>query len=296
MDEQKILIKFEGATHQVDLNTLTSSLLVFSNALKELKKEYIPDGEINIRIEALAAGSFEIHTVLQAVKDNSLFSALSNIGGAAECISGAYKGVIALKRKLQGRLVSKEIEKDDKHVEITTSDGNIIVADKVVYNIFSTNQPLHDLISEQFRILDEDPAVEGLTISDDSSETVPRSDFSSLAERIDLANQDRKKEIRENQDIKLIRPVLEHTMTRRWEFIWNGSKISATIADDIFLKNVASGAERFGAGDSLKVDLAVFQVYNRLYDAWLHDTYQIVKVHSHTERQRPPIQGSIDGM
>jgi hypothetical protein len=293
--EEKMIIKFEGQTHQVDLNTLTSSLMELSRSLTEIKKKEAPNSEIKIRIDALAPGSFEVHALVEAINNSSLLDAVVMVGGVASTIVGTYKGFVWLKSKLSGKeIVSAEVSGNSREVSIRSNDGQVIIADKIVFNLYQTCQPLHDSVSNQFRILAEDPSVEGIQISSGQNDSVhvPSESFTELSTPYSIQNQDRKKEVKENQELSVVKPIFEETTTRRWEFIWSGIKISATVEDMEFLKRVSSGEERFGKGDKLMADISIVCVYDAIYDTWLNDTFHIVKVHSH-ETRKPVIQQKL---
>lgn len=288
-DEKKMIIKFEGQTHQVDINTLTSSLLVFSESLKEINKDIGSGKNIEIKIEALNPGSFEIHTIVNAVAESNLLTAVSQLGGVATIIGGAYKGIVALRSWLKKE--NKEvdvIEIGEDKTTIKAKTGDIFICSNVVYNLYKTNQVVNDCISDQFRILEEDPAIEGLTIaSDNEAITIPKDDFSGLAEKVDVTDHNKQKEIKEKQTVTVVKPVLEKSTTRRWEFIWSGNKISANITDAAFLDKMEQGEYRFGTGDTMVVDLQINQILNPLYDAWMNESYQIVSVCEHIQKVRP---------
>lgn len=288
-DEKKIMIKFEGQTHQVDVNTLTSSLMIFSESLKEINKDLGTGKSIDIKIEALKPGSFEVHTIITAIKDNDLLSAIGQLGGVVGLIGTTYTGIVKLKswiKKGKNEIESTEVV-GDKTV-IKGKSGDTYVCSNVVYNIYNTNQVVNDTISDQFRVLEEDPAIDGLTISSETETfSIAKEDFSTLAEKVEVVTQNKRKDIQESQTVYIVKPVLENSSTRRWEFIWNGNKISATISDIPFLEKMQQGGYRFGAGDTMLVDLQIYQVLNPMYDAWLNESYQISLVKQHIPRDVP---------
>lgn len=294
-DERKIAIKFEGQTHQVDVNTLTSSLVIFSESLKEINRSIGTGKSLEIKIEALKPGSFEVHTIVTAINSNDILAAAANISGTAALIGATYKGVVKLRSWLKKD--ANEIEGAVSEGDTTTikaKNGDTFICSSVVYNIYNTSQVINDQISDQFRILEEDAGVDGLTItSEGESFTVPKEDFSLLAEKVEIFDQNRKKEKKVRETVYVVKPVLEKTTTRRWEFIWNGLKISANIIDLNFLEGVVQGEHRFGTGDTLIVDLDVNQVLNPMYNAWLNESYQITLVHEHIDRT-PPRQGKLE--
>lgn len=295
-DEEKLKIKFEGQTHQVDVNTLTSSLLILSEALKEISSELNTGKNVEIKIEALSPGSFEVHAIVAAINSNDLLSAIataSGVAGGGVLVMGTivktYTGLVKLRTwfKDKNKTDVESVSDEGGSTTIKTSTGDIYVCPNVVYNIYNTSQPINDIISDQFRVLDEDPAVEGLTLtSPQDSFSIDKDNFSALAQKVEVNSENRKKEVKENQIIAIVKPVLEKSTTRRWEFIWGGNRISANITDVGFLEKVEQGEFRFGTGDTLKVDLLIHQTLNPVYNAWMNESYQITLIHEHIPRQR----------
>lgn len=295
MDEKRIQIKFEGQSHQIDVNTLASSLVIFSETLKEINSELRTGKNIDIKIEALAPGSFEIHTIVSAVNGNDLLSAIATVEGVRSIATGAithtYAGIVKLrswlKKEETGEVVETKQEGDT--TTITTTNGNTYICDNVIYNTYATSQAVNDAISDQFRILEEDPAIEGLSLrTEEESFSIPKKDFTNLAQKVEIPGENKKKETKASQTVYVVKPVLEKSTTRRWEFIWNGNRVSANISDTKFLEGVESGEHRFGTGDKMTVDLQISQVLNPVYNAWINESYQITLVHDHTLREDPP--------
>lgn len=289
-DEEKVKIRFEGQTHQIDVKTLTSSLLVFSEALKEINAELKTGKSIEVKIEALNPGSFEVHTIVSAINHNDTLMAMATLGGATGMIAATYTGIVKLRYWLK-QDENKEIagiESGEEKTTIKTKSGITYICSNVVYNTYHNSQAINDAISDQFRILEEDPAIDGFTMtSNDESFSVPKNDFTVLAQKVEIPGENRRKETKNSQTVSVVKPVLENNTTRRWELIWEGNKISANITDLIFLEKIGEGEHRFGAGDKMLVDLQINQTLNPLYDVWLNESYQISLVHELIPREAP---------
>jgi len=293
-DEEKLKIKFEGQTHQIDVKTLTSSLVVFSEALKEINSELGTGKSVDIKIEALRPGSFEVHAIVSAINSNDLLGAISTAGSVATLaigtIVGTYSGIVKLRTwlKKEGEGEVEEVVEEGGTTTIKTKNGGIYICSNVIYNIYNTSQPVNDIISDQFRILEEDPAIDGLTVSSkEDSFSIEKQDFSILAQKVDVDTESKRKEFKEDETVIIVKPVFEKSITRRWEFIWRGNKISANIVDADFLEKVERGELRFGTGDTLKINLQINQALNPIYNAWLNESYQITLIHEHVARTIP---------
>jgi len=289
-DEEKVKIRFEGQTHQIDVKTLTSSLLVFSEALKEINAELKTGKSIEVKIEALNPGSFEVQAILSAITHNDLLLAMAVADGVTGIIAKTYSGIVGLRYWLK-QDENEQIESTDRGEEkttIKTKSGNTYICSNVVYNTYYNSQAINDAISDQFRILEEDPAIDGFTMtSGNESFSVPKADFTILAQKVDIPGENKRKETKNSQIVSVVKPLLENNATRRWEFIWEGNKISANITDLSFLEKIGEGEHRFGAGDKMLVDLQINQTLNPLYDVWLNESYQISLVHELIPREAP---------
>lgn len=296
LDQEKIKIKFEGRTHQIDVNTLASSLMVFAETLKEINTELKTNKNIEVKIEALSPGSFEVQTIVSAINDNNLFSAMSAVGGTISTISFVYTGVVKLRSFLKKRdnEIIKDIKQGENKTTIVTNNGTIYICDNVIYNTYNNSQIINDRISDQFRILEEDAAIDGLTLStEEESFFVLKDDFSLLSQKVEIPGENKKKEIKNSQEVYVVKPVLVKSSTRRWEFIWNGNRISANVADVDFLEKMEKGEHRFGAGDKMLVDLQINQSLSPIYNTWLNESFQVVLVHDHIPEAKHPIKMNL---
>ncbi|GEM_PF-6264320 len=79
---------FEGQSHQVDVETLTSSLIVFSNTLKHINLELNTNKQIEIKIIALRPGSFLVDILLSVINNDDLFSTIAIVGRVGGAVSG----------------------------------------------------------------------------------------------------------------------------------------------------------------------------------------------------------------
>lgn len=284
-DEEKVKIKFEGQTHQIDVKTLTSSLVVFSEALKEINTELKTGKGMDIKIEALSPGSFEVHAIVSAINNNDLLTAVVTssaiVGITIGAITKTYTGIVKLRSwlKKEGDEIS-EVHEDSGDTIITTKNGNTHICSNVVYNTYVNNQVVNDAISDQFRILEEDSAIDGFTMSSgEESVSVTKDEFTLLAQKVEVLGENKRKEVKNLETVYIVKPVFENSLTRRWEFIWNGNRISANITDSNFLIKVEQGEYRFGTGDSMSVDIQISQTLNPIYNAWMNEAYQIILVH-----------------
>ena len=76
----------------------------------------------------------------------------------------------------------------------------------------------------------------------------------------------------------VIKPVLEKTSRKKWEFLWNSITIKAAIADKAFIENLDT--KTFGIGSAMRVDLDITQEYSEELGAYKNVKYEVKQVFS----------------
>ena len=90
------------------------------------------------------------------------------------------------------------------------------------------------------------------------------------------------KEILTDKNILIIRPSF--TKDLKWDFVFQGQKISAKMEDEEMIKIIDNG-EQFSKGDYMLVDLEVTKFYDSDLDTYLinKDSYKILKFKQHIQ-------------
>jgi hypothetical protein len=280
--QQLIKIKFDGQLHQVDANTFINSLINFCEVIKQVNSEIDSDHPVEIKITALEKGSFITGISLQA-KDiiDQLFTR-DNIGYLADMVTvviGSYQ----IKKFLGGSRPTEITQKGDK-IEIKDNKGSIILIDNRTYNIYSKNQAVSDAIANNFASLEEDTSISKFEILDDKEDVIfsaDRESFTDLAKKVEVEQENSKTTIISANLI--IYKLIFDKNNRKWEFYYNGNKISANVIDDDFFKEIDQG-KAFSKGDQLTVDLQINQIFDDAVNAYINHSYQVNKVTSHTPR------------
>ena len=65
---------------------------------------------------------------------------------------------------------------------------------------------------------------------------------------------------------------------RRWEFVWNGFRISGPVLDEDFLQKLEKGTMSIKEGREFKATLRVHQVREKMSGSWLNERYEIMKL------------------
>ncbi len=280
--QQVIKIKFDGQLHQVDANTFINSLINFCEVIKQINSEIDSEHPIEIKITALEKGSFITGISLQA-KDiiDQLFTR-DNIGYLANIVTIAI-GAYQIKKSFGGNKPTEVKQVGDK-VEIKDNKGSIILVDNRTYSIYSKNQAISDAIANNFASLEEDTSISKFEILDDKESVIfsaDRESFQDLAKKVELEQENTKTTIISANLI--IYKLIFDKNNRKWEFYYNGNRISANVIDDNFFKEIDQG-KSFSKGDQLTVDLQINQIFDEAVNAYINHSYQVNKVTNHTPR------------
>lgn len=286
--QDDFVIHFGGQLHQVNANTYANSLINIASILEEINLELKTNHKIEIKIDAVGEGSFRSKIRLAATSLKNLFdNVLLHPYNAPSCaIISILIALIALK---QSGGSTNNIEIKDSTV-IIQKDNSQIIMPKIIYDeslrIYKNNQKVQDNLSNTFDTLQEDPSVSdfGITkgLKDKKFAIYAHSEtFSNLASKVELKEQENVQAIiKEQENLQIIKAVFEKSK-RKWEFVWNGIKISANIDDDNFFEQMAKGQVSFKQGDSLQVRLKINQTYDPYSKVWLNQSYEIIQVIDH---------------
>jgi hypothetical protein len=276
-------IKFDGQQHQVDANVLISSLIHTTTIVQEVNKYLNSGKKIDIKVKALEKGSFLCHielveTTLDTLK-NLLTKENIEVGAA---IIGSVVGLIELKKFLHGKK-AKEIKQRGDKTEITNNEGNVIIIENATFNIYEHNPIVKDALTQNFDVLNNDPAITGFEITDKNEKPlvrVEKSEFVDMAQKSDEIEEGERKII-EAATVNIVRLSFEENL--KWDFYYRGIKISAKIADPNFYELIDKG-QAFAKGDILEVELQISQKFEETVNTFVTKSYQVNKIIRHLSR------------
>lgn len=285
-------ILFEGEQHQIEANTLINYLIHYNAIVSEANNVYGQgDKKITVKVNAMEKGSFVVDLSLYEESVVSLFSkdSVEYLAAVVTVVGGVW-GVYKL---LKGRPVrSKEDEETIETVFNNVNSNNRLTINQTIINVYN-KKTVREAISQAIQTADDDENVSGVSISDEHDQTVrfDRSEFMELR-YTDFDIEDRLPEnIQEVVEARLTIISLNFERGNRWQFMYNGFKISMVVKDDALMERIDSG-DRFGKGDSIRVRMLITKQYNPAYRAYENKSYRIVEFIEHI---LSPIQGSLFG-
>jgi len=286
-EDKLVKIKFDGQAHQVDAQVFISTLINFSEVVKEVNRESGSEKKIEIKIVATEKGSFDAHLILQqamnSVQAELAMQPVATIASVVAIVAGIY----GFRKWLSTRSIAEAVPQQDNSVKITDNNGDSIVVMGNVYNIYNNNQGVNDAVSNSFATLQEDPSITGLEISDEEKVLfrADKDDFESLSTKVVIEDENTKKIVKEAANLTINKIVFEGA-GRKWDFVYQGNNISANITDADFFQQIDNG-ERFAKGDQLQADLEITQIYDEALRVYLNKSYTLTKVVKHIPRDNP---------
>lgn len=269
-------IKFDGQLHQVDVNTLLNSLFNITAILQEINNEIEPGEKLNIKVNAFTTGSFNIDLQLVQGMVKSIFSK-DNVNYVVDVLVGIF----TIKQLFKGKKVETVIELDDGKLKIG-NEGEEITIDKPIYDIYRTNHNINDSMEKTFETLSDDPSIEGFSISDKNNTplfTAESKDFAVMTNRNVLLEKDEESRTLYDDNAMLSIFKIVFDRNRKWEFYYNGNRISAKILDEDFFNHIDN--YKFSKGDILDVRLQITQHYEATLKTYVNKFYDVIKINKH---------------
>lgn len=277
--------KYEGDNHYININTLLASQFHFTAIVQEVKSSLYPNVKLDIKVKSFEKGSFDVNQIFEISAVTGLF-AMENIE-YIKTIFSTISEFIEIKKFLKGEKASKAVEKGDK-IELTVNfNGNnsTLKIGKEAFKIYQKNKIVNEAFNQDIKTLEADEEIKGIQLTEKKTGEViidvPREIFS------EIGYENPYFEIDENTDEKIksvnVGILKWETIPKKnskWSLIYENRVINqVVIRDDDFIRRILDEKLRFGAGDSLAVDLLVKLKKDEYSGMFLEDKFEIIKVH-----------------
>ena len=282
MEGEAISFKFEGQVEEVDINTFTHVMMNYAKVVEAAAKEVDENSPMRINVRAVKPGRLDV--VLGIVQNTigGLFAdPVTTLGTVANVVAIAG-GLYELKKHLgkNGKIAKAQPTNNAQQIEITTDNGSTTIIDNHVYNIYINNPEVDKAINASFDTLENDERIESLSMSKVSSGeklfTANRDEFAEIANSPSFEGSNIRHAI-SNERLIVIKPVLEKTSRKKWEFLWNNIPIKAAILDSSFINNTLA-KQAFGIGTVMNVELDITQEFSEDLQAFTNKKYEIKEV------------------
>ena len=278
-------IKLTGDMDGVDTNTLVDVLGNLSLAIHQINDDIQTNKSLKISIKHIQPGCYDIflaikETLIDTIMQHLLTS--SPTTSAAEIV-GILSGIIGIRQFLKGDK-PKEIKKDKKQIIIINGNGNSLSIDSKIYNIFKEDHVIDSAIGKSFDTLNSDDAIKSFEIYDQNKKKlcdVERDCFEYMALPSPVPETDIR--IKQEEAILTIFKII-FEKGYKWQFYYQGNKISASIKDESFFSQIDGGA-KFSKGDKLIADIEIKQIFDKTIQAYVNKEYSAIKIKQRIPRE-----------
>lgn len=268
--------------HDIDVMALTKGLGQYCELLNYFSDSINEDAVLNIKVEALNPGSFEVYLKLYELGQSVIGTLVAN--DLVSCISTVFemfKQFIELKMLLRSEKADKIMVGDNDNVTVIKGDNNIVVVGPV-WEAYKGSEAANGFLRGGSSALSSDKNIEGLNIQDVTSGktkdivTVDRTQLAGLASHNAYLLEETQ-EVMIN-DAKLLLMGSNFEFKGKWRFGFGKRTITANIADDDFILKVKNGLLSFRSKDFFTVDMKVIQKALPGSDYWEDKEFVITKV------------------
>ena len=285
--QERYEYKYNGDVDYIDINTLLASQLHFVTIINEVQRNIFPEIDLKIRVEAPRKGSFIFQQLYEWAVNSDLFSKdkveyWNNFGGVATLLIGIVGGLYRLFIHLKGKKAKSIEDAGDNKIIVTNANGQTIIIERSVFNIYTSNQSLNEAFRKQIEVLEQDPSVDGIQIINTENQniivSVPRGNFGDFTNGNEYLNSSTIDKPKPTTRLYIKKPDLFPKSEKVvWEFIYDGRNIKATITDLAFIALINNGL-RVGQGDSMIVDLNIVAEYDARFNTHIDKKYEITSV------------------
>lgn len=280
MAEKSITVKFDGQAHQVELGTFTQVLMNYSDVVRAAAKEAGIDEPVHVCISATEPGSLDVVLSVATDELEGLFALLNDNQGVTSALGLAITsaaGLFNFKKWLAGKKKIDAVEEAGDGAIRVEAGGNVTVIQDSVIQLYRNYPQASESIGSAFRTLEDNPAIEGFEMIDDGKSVfrAERDEFAAIASS---PNHEAESVVHESveETLVVIKPCLIPSKSRKWEFIYDGARISATIADESFMENLSSYS--FTLGTRMRVLLDIVKELDPKYATYLNKSYTVTQV------------------
>jgi len=284
-NSEEFILHFGTRPHELDATTLVTSLSAMQAVLREMNAASQSGSILTLKVKTFRPGSFEIPVeIQQATVAGTMVLAAMDWATVRQIVS-TLTDIIKLALTLKGKSPKKTETVDDK-VEIARRGKAPIIVDQRTYKFYNSNVVINEGLAKGFQALSDDRQVRRFKLLDAKRHElvdVPRQAFKTIAQRSVRKKPEKKSPKLERAELRVFKVVFEGEAPK-WDFYYNGIKITASILDSAFMDRVTNRGERFGRGDCLDTDLEIVREFDPSIQTHVNRAYNVRKVHRHRPR------------
>lgn len=268
-DRIGFVLHFGGKRQEINAITLGKELVSFSELVKSICHEVNPDFDVEITVDNVGHGSFQVSFVFASHFLRDLFADISYdlvMQIVAELFTDAAIDP-ALKPQpfIKDGLVVIETRMEKSYGENRESYMERRTMPAETYELLEIAKSSSDVnrnMSRVIKSIDSDPHIENLDLrhSFEADEKpilkIPRLDFPMILQNTAKAQDG---EYREEEVTLTVRVPILYRSKRKWEFAWNGKKISASVLDEDFFDRLEAKEISINHADKFSATLRIYE-------------------------------------
>jgi hypothetical protein len=278
LSDDSFVVHFGGRFSEVDATTFSRALLALTDTIQAVNQEVNPGYAVEIVFEAAGAGSFRACLKILKKPLGNLFSA-DTVRDILIGLIGAAIWELAIKPEQPPVII---VNTDAVIVE---QDGQRIVISKEAQEArerIERSPAVKKNIAKTMEVLNEDQSITSFGFTPAIKDkapllNIPRPLFAVVQERAMPLDEDKLRFVEEPARLTVVKAIFERS-TRKWEFIWNGFKISAPIRDPQFFDRLLRKEVTLKHGDTFDAVIRIQQKQDPFSGAWLNESYEVMQV------------------
>lgn len=277
--DDEVVLHFGGERKKINAYTLASSLVSIADAVKAANDVLNPGYDVEVLVEAFGEGSFR-------AKIKTVFKGAGNIF-SKDALKAVALSVLA-------NFIYQHTLAPDSQVVVNVNDDEVvieqgktkIIVPRVTYDAtkeVEKSEKFKQSVSKIAKSIEKDENIESFgfakNINDEYPDIdIPRKQIAILLEPEEYAEPSR--EIFEQVNLFIKRAILERSK-RKWEFVWQGFKISAPVLDETFYNDFFAHKVKIAPGDQLEAKVKIYQIKDEDTGIYSNDRYEVVEVIKH---------------
>jgi len=285
-EEYDFSIKLTGKLTEIDVNTFLDTVGNIVIGLHQINDEVRPGKGLQITIKEIKPdGSMGFFFTLKHALIDKLPLLQYITKNDLETVSSLVLilvGLLTIRKLLKGEK-AKEVTQEREMTTIINAQGDKIQIDNRTYDIFTENQVIDAALGKTFDTLEGDESVQGFELYESGKKKVfdlDRGEFSLLSKPAVMPEEDTRVK-KEDAILTMFKVVFEKGY--KWQFFYQGVKISADIKDETFFARIDKG-EKFSKGDTIIAELHITQVYDRSIETYVNKEYVVAAIKQHMPR------------
>jgi hypothetical protein len=293
LSDEEFVVHFGGRPREVDVYTFTNAMVGIADALREINAVVNPGQSLEIKIDAIGEGSFR--TRIKTIKrrlPQMLWGTAKNVV-LPLLLTFVYDKYLSDREDLR-------VEVTDERVVINRGKDKIIISRQAYdhKHQIDDNPKVADGVRRTLEAVQENSSVESIAFIENFEVKkpkliLPRAGFDQVLDRIaavPVAVEGDLRTLPKRTLVVVLKAVFERSH-RKWQFIWHGIRISASISDGTFFDRLERREFAIAQGDALDVDLEITQALDARLGVWENRSYEVTKVY---DIIKGPHQSSFD--